>query len=120
MWNRLVNPTSTPEQPTNLPLVLTSFALHDLSVSQKKSGVVIPIIISSQHNHISCSALVDTGSPVTVLSKKIQRQLSLPVTPLKLHYHFLGATGSTLTTIGNVKADRLPDSMCHHWHNFLS
>ena len=61
-WNRLVIPTSTPERLPFLPLVLASFALHDVSASQEKSGVVIPITISSQHNLISCSALVDTGS----------------------------------------------------------
>ena len=80
------NPRSTPERPPpTLPLVLASFSLHDLSLSQERSGVVIPITISSQNDHISCSALVDTGSPVTLLSETLQRQLNLPATPLKSH-----------------------------------
>ena len=55
-------PRSTPEQPPpTLSLVLASFSLHDLSTSQERSGVVIPITISSQTDHISCSALVDIG-----------------------------------------------------------
>ena len=41
------------------------FRLTDASATQEKSGVIIPITISSQHCHISCSALIDTGSPVT-------------------------------------------------------
>ena len=61
-WNRLVIPTSTPERLPTSPLVLASFALHDVFDSQEKSGVVISITISSQHSLISCSALVDTGS----------------------------------------------------------
>ena len=77
------NPLSTPEQPPpTLPLVLASFSLHDLSLSQERSGVVIPITISSQNDHISCSALVNTGSPVTLLSETLQHQLNLPATPL--------------------------------------
>ena len=71
--NRLDNPTSTPERPPGLPLVLASFTLHDVSASQENSGVVIPIAISSQNDHISCSALLDTGSPVTLLIEKTQR-----------------------------------------------
>ena len=31
--NKLVNPTSTPDQPPTLPLVLASFTLHDVSIS---------------------------------------------------------------------------------------
>ena len=67
----LGNPKSTLEPPSTLPLVLASFTLHDVSTSQEKSGVVIPITISSQSDHISRSVLVDTGSPVTLLSEKM-------------------------------------------------
>ena len=56
-------------------------------------GVVIPITISSQNDHTSCLALVDTGSPVTLLSETIKLQLNLAATPLKSHYHLVGATG---------------------------
>ena len=73
--NKLVNPPLTVVRPTTLALVLTSFTLHDVSASQEKSGVIIPTTISSQHDHTPCSALLDTGSPVTLLSEKIQRQL---------------------------------------------
>ena len=68
---------------------------------------MILITISSQHDHISCSALVDTGSPATLLSEKIQRQLKLPTTPLESQYNLLGATGGTLTTLGSVQVDIL-------------
>ena len=66
--------------------------------------------ISSQSDHISCSALVDTGSPVPLLSEKIQCQLNIPATPLKSHYHLVGATGDTLTTLGTVQVDVDSDS----------
>ena len=100
------NPRSTPERPPpTLPLVLASFSLHDLSLSQERSGVVIPLTISSQNDHISCSALVDTGSPVTLLSETLQRQLNLPATPLKSHYRLVGAIGNALTTLGTVQVD---------------
>ena len=105
--NKLVNPPPKVEQPTTLPLVLASFMLHDVSVSQEKSGVIIPTTISSQHDHTSCSALIDTGFPVTLLSEKIQRQLNLPATPLESHYKLLRATGETLTTLGTVQVDIL-------------
>ena len=104
-----VNPLPTVEQPTTLPFVLASFTLHDVSASHEKSGVIIPTTISSQHNHTSCSALIDTGSPVTVLSEKIQRQLNLPATPLESHYKLLGADGKTLTTLGTVQVYTLLD-----------
>ena len=107
--NKLVNPPPKVEQPTTLPLVLASFMLHDVSVSQEKSGVIIPTTISSQHDHTSCSALIDTGFPVTLLSEKIQRQLNLPATPLESHYKLLGATGETLTILGTVQVDILLD-----------
>ena len=105
--NKLVNPPPTVEQPTTLPLVLASFMLHDVSASQEERGVIIPTTISSQHDHTSCSALIDTGSPVTLFSEKIQRQLNLPATSLKCHYKLLGATGETLTTLGTVQVDIL-------------
>ena len=103
--NKLVNPTSTAEQPTTLPLVLTSLTLNDVSASQEKSGVIRPITISSQHDHTSCSALVDTGSPVTLLSEKIQGQLNLPATSLKSNYNLFRSTGETLTSLGTVQVD---------------
>ena len=107
--NKLVNPPPPVEQPTTLPLVLASFTLHDVSASHEKSGVIIPTTISSQHDHTSCSALIDTGSPVTLLSEKIQRQLNLPATSLESHYKLLGAAGETLTTLATVQVDILLD-----------
>ena len=76
-----------------------SFTLHDAPVSQEKTGLVIPIKISSQNDHISCSALIDTGSP------KIQHQLNLPATPLESHYYLVGTTGDALTTLGTAQVD---------------
>ena len=89
--NGLDNPTPTPEQPSVLPLLLASFLLHDASASQGKPGVVIPIIISSQNGQIPCSILIDTVSPVTLLSEKLQCQLNLPATPLDSHYYLVRA-----------------------------
>ena len=66
--------------------------------------------IGNQPDHLLCSALVDTGYPVTLLSKKIQRQLNLPATPLKSHYNLVGATGDALTTLGTVQVDIASDS----------
>ena len=106
---RPVNPPPAVKQPTTLPLVLASFTLHDVSASHEKSGVIIPKTISSQHDHTSCSALIDTGSAVTLLSEKIQRQLNLLAKPLESHYNLLGATGETLTTLGTVQIDILLD-----------
>ena len=100
--NRLVSPTSTHEQSPTLPLVLTSFTLRDVSTSQEKSGIVLPLAIQFQHDHISCSAFFDTGSEGTLLSEKIQLQLDLPIMPLESHYHLLGATGDTLNTLETV------------------
>ena len=71
--NKPVNRPPKVQQPTTLPLALASFTLHDVSASQENSGVIIPTTISSQHDHTSCSALIDTGSPVTLFSEKIQR-----------------------------------------------
>ena len=61
---------------------------------------------------MSCSALVDTGYPVTLLSEKIQRQLNLPATPLESHYHLhlTGATDDTLTILGTVRVGIISDS----------
>ena len=53
----------------------------------------------------SCSALVDTDSPVTLFSETLQRQLNLPATPLKSHYRLAGAIGNALTTLGTVQID---------------
>ena len=69
--NKLVNPTLTVESSTTLPLVLASFMLLDVSASQEKSGVIIAITITFQHDHTSGSDLVDTGFPVTLFSEKI-------------------------------------------------
>ena len=66
--------------------------------------------IGNQRDHLLCSALVDTGYPVTLLSGKIQRQLNLPATPLKSHYNLVGATGDALTTLGTVQVDIVSDS----------
>ena len=77
-WNSLDNPTSTPGQPSNLPLVLFSVTLHEGSVSQKKCDVVILIIISSQYGHISFSALVDTGSQLPYSVRRYSVNLSFP------------------------------------------
>ena len=103
--NKPVNRPSKVEQPTTLPLVLASFTLHDVSASQENSGVIIPTTISSQHDHTSCSAFSDTGSPISLLTEKIQSQLNLPATPLESHYKLLGPTGQTLTTLGTVQVD---------------
>ena len=62
--NGFDNPTPALDQPHVLPLVLASFTLHDDSTSQEKSGLVIPMTISSQNGHIPRSALIDTGYPV--------------------------------------------------------
>ena len=107
--NKLANLLPTVEQTTTLPFVLASFKLHDVSVSQEKSVVIIPTTISFQHDHKSCSSLIDTGSPVTLLSEKFQRQLNLLATPLESHYKLLGATDETLTTMGSVQVDILLD-----------
>ena len=107
--NGLDNPKSTSERPPTLPLVLASFTLHDVSASQEKSGVLILITISSQNDYTSCSALVDTGSPVTLLSEKTQRQLNLPATPVESHYDLVGATGDTLTTFEIVQVNIVSD-----------
>ena len=109
--NMVNNPWSTLERPPpTLPLVLASFSLHDLSISQEISGMVIPITILSQNDHISCSALVDTGSPVTLLSETLQCQLNFQAMPLKSHYHLVGAIGNALTTLGTVQVDITWDS----------
>ena len=72
--------------------------------------MVIPITISSQNDHISCLALVDTSSPVTLLSETLQRQLNLPATPLQSHYRLVGAIGNALTTFGTVQIDITSDN----------
>ena len=79
------------------------------TASQEKSDLVIPIITLSQNGHIPCSALITTGSPVTLLSEKLQCQLNLPAMPLDSHYHFLGATGDSLTTLETVQVDIVSD-----------
>ena len=72
--------------------------------------MVIPITILSQNDHVSCSALADTDSPVTLLSETLQRQLNLPAAPLKLHYCLLGAIENALTTLGTVQIDVTSDN----------
>ena len=69
--NGLDDLTATSEKPPALSLVPAGITLHDASVSQEKSDVVIPIIILFQNDHISWSALINTGSPVTLLSEKL-------------------------------------------------
>ena len=91
--NGFNNPTPSLDQPHVSLLVIASFTLQDDSTSQEKSGVVIPITILSQNGHIPCTALIYTGSPVTLLSEKLQRQLNLPAMPLNSHYQIVGATG---------------------------
>ena len=61
---------STPEQPRVLRLLFASFPLHDDSASHEKSGLVIPISILPQNGYTLCSVLLDTGSPVSLLSEK--------------------------------------------------
>ena len=63
-------PTPAPNQPHVLHLVLGSLTLHEDSTSQKKSGMVISTPISSQNDHMPCSALINTDSPVTLVSEK--------------------------------------------------
>ena len=106
---RSENPRSTLEQPHVLPLVLASFTLHNGSASQEKSDVVIPITVSSQNGHTLCSALPDTDSPVTLLSEKLQCQLNPPAAPLDSHYHLVGTTGDSLTTLETAQIDIVLD-----------
>ena len=106
--NRLDNPMCRHEQLPTLHLVLASFT-HDLSASQEKTSIVMPITISSQNDHIPCSALHNTGSPVTLLIEQVQHQLNLPAMPLKSHYHLVGVTGDILTTLGTVQVDIVLD-----------
>ena len=71
--------TPTPEKSPALPLVFASITLHDASASQEKSYVVLititnkqkSIAILFQNDHILWSALIDTGSPVTLFSEKL-------------------------------------------------
>ena len=107
--NKPVNSPPAVEQPTTLSLVLASFMLHDVSSSQEKPGAIIPTTVSSQHDHTPCSALIDTGSPVTLISEKIQRQLNLLATPLESHYKLIGVAAETLTTLEIVQVDILLD-----------
>ena len=90
-------------------MVLANFTLQDVFISKEKSDIIKTITTSSQHDHISCSALIDTGSPVTLLSEKMQRQFNLPATSLESHYSLLKATGGTLTTLLTVQVDILSD-----------
>lgn len=71
--------------------------------------MVIPITISSQNGHILCSALVDTGSPVTLLREKLQRQLNLPATSFDLQYHLVGATSDSLITLITAQVEIMSD-----------
>ena len=89
-------------------MVLANFTLQDVFISKEKSDI-IKTITSSQHDHILRSALIDTGSPVTLLSEKMQHQFNLPATSLESHYSLLKATGGTLTTLLTVQVDILSD-----------
>ena len=66
------------------------------------SAIKTSLIIPSLNGHIPCSAFTDTGSPVTKLSEKLQRQLNLPVTPLDSHFHLVEPTSDSLTTMGTA------------------
>ena len=99
------NLRSTPEQPRILPLVLAIFTLSDVSASQEKSGMVIQITVSSQNGYTSCSVLLDTGSPVTLLSEKLQGQLNLPTMLLDSQYHLPGTIGNYLITLETAQSD---------------
>ena len=70
-----------------------------------QNGIIKPSV--SPRASLSCSALVDT---VTLLREKIQRQLNLPATPLKSHYHLAGATGDALSTLRTIQVDIVWDS----------
>ena len=99
------NLRSTPEQPRILPLVLAIFTLSDVSASQEKSGMVIQITVSSQNGYTLCSVLLDTGSPVTLLSEKLQGQLNLPTMLLDSQYHLPGTIGNSLITLETAQSD---------------
>ena len=96
--------SKSPTSNSVLTSVLANFTLHDASVSQNKSGSVIPVTISS-HGHISGSILLDAGSSVTLMNEKLQRQLNLAATPLDSHYNLVWATGDSLTTLGTAQVD---------------
>ena len=83
--NRLDNPTCTPDD--HLRYLSFLSVLHYMMFLTHKRSVVIPITMSSQNDHIPCSALVDAGSLVTVPSETIQGQLSFPATSLDSRYH---------------------------------
>ena len=68
------------------------------------SYVIIPITISSQHDQISCPILVDTGSTVTLLREKIQRQLTF-LLPHSSHVIITLGSLVALTTLGTVQVD---------------
>ena len=90
-------------------MVLANFTLQDVFISKEKSDIIKTITTSSQHDHILRSALIDTGSPVTLLSEKMQHQFNLPATSLESLYSLLKATGGTLTTLLTVQVDILSD-----------
>ena len=125
--NSLINPlisttTSPPKLSTNshsaqnrldIPTPTQSFTLGTCKFHSPScfciTREVIPIIILSQIGHISCSALMGTVSPVTLLSEKSQHQLNLPATPLYSPYHLVGTTGNSLTTLGSAQVDIMLD-----------
>ena len=83
--NRLDNPTCTPDD--HLRYLWFLPVLHYMIFLTHKRSIVIPITMSSQNDHITCSALVDAGSPVTLPCETIQGQLNFPATPLDSRYH---------------------------------
>ena len=83
--NRLDNPTCTPDD--HLRYLWFLPVLHYVMFLTHKRSVVIPITMSSQNDHVPCSALVDTGSLVTLPSETLQGQLNFPATPLDSRYH---------------------------------
>ena len=124
--NSLINPlittTSPPKLSTNshspqnrldIPTPTQSFTLGTCKFHSPScfciTREIIPIIILSQIGHISCSALIGTVSPVTLLSEKSQHQLNLPATPLYSPYHLVGTTGDSLTTLGSAQVDIMLD-----------
>ena len=67
--------------------------------------MVIQITVSSQNGYTSCSVLLDTGSPVTLLSEKLQGQLNLPTMLLDSQYHLPGTIGNSLITLETAQSD---------------
>ena len=100
---------STLERPPILPSVLPSFTLHDVSISQQVWPSNTNNNLIPKWSHVMFSPSWYKFS-VALLIERIQRQLNLPVTPLKSHYHLVRATGDTLTTLGTIQVNVVLDS----------